>query len=278
MSKPSRREHIATFYNKVRHHAFSLYEKNEDPDETLSYIIDRYKLIPTLRAGISAEILAYHEYREEMMLEPLLDAGVKADLTGIKKGVPTNFDVTTNLAYKDIEDYKDIIIKRGKQYEIILVKNGNFEFIPLKFPLCKGCGNFSHYVLFMSEPQSEVFWHASTTQVLIEYCPVCYEFREIEYFSYLINSMNILSRELYGDQMYPETERPQSEIEEIMINEAISIVQFIEKSTGKLLSALSEGDYIMTDPRTGAGYHGGRIYWTHPLANTYINDTIDYSY
>lgn len=278
MSESARKEHPATFYNKVRHHAFSLYEKNNDPDETLSYIFSKYKLIPTLKAGLRAEILAYHEYRESMSLEPLLDAGVKADFTGMKNGVLTNFDVTTNIAYKDINDYKDVIIKREKPYEIILMKEDNFEFFPLRFPICKGCGNFSHYILFMSEPQSEVFWHASTTQVLIEYCPYCYSYRELEYFSYIFYSLNIITEELFGDQMYPETRRPQCQIKKIIKDETTNIVRFFEKSSGKLLSALSEGDYIITDPRSGDGYHGGRVYWVHPLANSYIENIIDYSY
>jgi|GEM_PF-4965236 len=51
-----------------------------------------------------------------------------------------------------------------------------------------------------------------------------------------------------------------------------------ESESQKLISALSEGDYIITDPRDADGYPGGRILWVHPLADRFFGDTIDYDH
>ena len=118
-------DHPANIWNKARHHAFAHYEKYGDPDQTINYIISKYRLEPRLQAGIKAEILAYHEFKSSFQLEPLLDAGVKADLTGIKDGRMTNFDVTSNIAYKDISDYSNVIAKRGKPYEVRFYESRN---------------------------------------------------------------------------------------------------------------------------------------------------------
>lgn len=45
-----------------------------------------------------------------------------------------------------------------------------------------------------------------------------------------------------------------------------------------MISAFSEDDYIVTDPRTGDGFYGARIFWVHPLAAGYFGDIIDYDY
>ena len=265
------------YWNQVRHHAFSLYEKIKDPDKTVSYIADKYKLIPPLKAGLKAELLAYHNFREEMLLEPLLDAGVKADFMGVKNGNPTNFDVTTNLDYKDINDYRDVIASRGKQYEIILENDGDFEFFPLRFPICKECGNFAHYILYLSPPTSQVFWFASGTQLLLKYCPNCWTFDEIETYSYIVDALSVTLKEIEADQKYPETRHTQEEIDRIVKDWSIFTVREFEKFSGKLLSAISEGKYFITSSN-GDGYYAGQIYWSHPLASKYVDDRIDYYY
>lgn len=273
-----RREHPATLYNKARHHAFSIYEKTNDVDRTIEIVSDKYKLIKPHIVGLKAELLVYNNFKEQYKLEPLLDAGVKADFAGIKHGTITNFDVTTNISYKNIDEYVEILQKRKKPYEIVLVKEDDFEFFPLRFPICPQCGSFSHYILFMSKPSSQSWFWASTGQTLIRYCPNCENVKTEEYYDCTIGSILYIAEDLSRTQMHDETRDPNLDLDEFIARESISTVQFFESQSQKLLSALAEGDYIIVDPRDTDGYNGGRVLWKHPLADSHLNDIIDFYY
>jgi len=279
MPRSWKKEHPAALFNKARHHMFSVYEKTRDFDKSLE-ILEKYPLVRPSKYGLRAELLFYDKYYRELKLDPLLDAGVKADFSGIRDKKAVNFDVTTNLKYKDINKYVDAVQKKRKRYEIALVnlKSEEIGFFPLRFPICPECGLFSHYVLFMSRPSSDVTWSLSTSQALIRHCPNCYEFDVIEEYSYYMTSVLVELEDISHDQMYEETRDPKFNAEKFIRNESIPIVQSFESESRKLVSALSEGDYIITDPRNGGGYYGGRILWLHPLAVSYIEDTIDYDY
>lgn len=45
-----------------------------------------------------------------------------------------------------------------------------------------------------------------------------------------------------------------------------------------MLSALAEEDYMITDPRDGDDYYGGRLLWKHPLTIKHLDDIIDLPY
>lgn len=110
------------------------------------------KITPNLKAGLKGEIIFYDLYKDELKLDALLDAGVKADFMGIQNCKPVNYDVTTNLKYKDIENYREAMQRKNKLYSIALVnlKSEEVEFFPLKFPICPTCNFFSHYILYIS--------------------------------------------------------------------------------------------------------------------------------
>lgn len=277
MSKPLKKEHPAALFNKARHHVFSVYEKTQDIDKALQ-VLKKYPLVRTSKYGLKAELLFYDRFYTELKLDPLLDAGVKADFSGVRKGKAVNFDVTTNLEYKNINKYVNIIQRKRKRYEIALVnlKSEEVEFFPLRFPICTNCGLFAHYVLFMSRPSSEVTWSVSTSQALIRHCANCFEFDIIQEYSYQIPSILVQLEDLF--EMYEETRDPSLDPDKFVQNESISIVQSFESESQKMFSTFSEGDYIVADPRNGSGYHGGRILWVHPLAIRFFGDTIPYDY
>jgi hypothetical protein len=258
---------------------FSVYEKTKDVDKSLE-VLKKYPLIRSSKYGLKAELLFYDRFYTELKLDPLLDAGVKADFSGVRNKKPVSFDVTTNLQYKDINKYVDVIQKKGKRYELVLVnlKSEEVEFFPLRFPICPECGLFSHYILFMSRPSSDVTWSVSTGQALIRHCTRCFEFDIVEEYSYQIPSILVELEDILSNQMYEETRDPGFDADKFIKNESISIVQSFESESQKMISAFSEGDYIVTDPRTGDGFYGGRIFWVHPLATGYFGDIIDYDY
>jgi len=125
--------HPAEIYHTQRRRVFGIYEKHGF-DRALEYIKNS-NLLPHVKAGLKGEIIFYDRRKRELKLEPLLDVGVKADFTGIRNKKMVNFDVTTNPDYKDIDDYVDLIQKRGKMYAIALV-NPKTEEIVLFHSLC----------------------------------------------------------------------------------------------------------------------------------------------
>jgi hypothetical protein len=130
---------------------FATYEKHVF-DIALE-VLKRTSSERTVKAGIRAELIFYDKCRDKFGLEPLLDAGSKADFVGRrpKERRMTNFDVTTNTDYKDIDRYVDCIRTRGKKYVITLVnlRSEEITFFPLRFPICQDCNRFSHYLLYL---------------------------------------------------------------------------------------------------------------------------------
>jgi len=279
MYKSRKKQHPASLYNKARHHLFSVYEKTHDFDKALS-VLHEYSLVRPSKHGLKAELFFYDKFYRRLRLEPLLDAGVKADFSGLRSRKSVNFDVTTNLQYKDINKYASVVQRKRKRYEIALVnlKSEEVEFFPLRFPICPDCGLFSHYVLFMSRPSSDVFWSSSRSQAVIRYCPQCNEFDVLKEYSYEMSSILVTLEDVKSTKMDPEIGDPNFDLNKFVLDETLPVVQSFESESQKLLSALAEGDYIITDPRDADGYFGGRILWTHPLANNYFGETIDYDY
>lgn len=227
--------------------------------------------IPTTKAGLEGELIFYDIYKDEFRLEPLLDAGVKADFTGTREKVFTNFDVTTNIDYKNIDDYLEVVQERGKVYEIVLVdrKSQDIIFYPLKFPICKNCGSFSHHILYLEPAVTETarLWNTSDEQSIIQYCPKCKDHSEVLTLDFMIPTMGAFLDEISSELDVDETPRYTADaIKQMKNNSSINTVNFAERNCDLLLSGLAENYYVVTDPQHYGGYYDGLLYWRHPLA------------
>lgn len=267
-----KRNQISAFHD-FRRYVFATYEKH-GLDAALD-LVKNSRTLPNIKAGLNGELLFYDKYFEELKPEPLLDAGVKADFTGIREGKLINFDVTTNLNYKDIDAYVELIQKRKKQYEIVLVnlRNEEIEFFPLKFPICPNCEKFSHYILYLEPPTTEFYRmnNVSDEQTIIQVCSKCGHFVE--------NKTTHFAVDLFGpdiEQMSEEQDVDGSlrytteEVKKYQNRESISTIKLFEKDTELLLSGLAENYYVITDPRDADGYWDGMLYWKHPLARDLV--------
>lgn len=262
--------HPAEIYHSQRRLVFGIYEKHGF-DRALEYIKNS-KLWNQTKAGLKGEVIFYEQWKEELKLEPLLDVGVKADFTGIRNKEMVNFDVATNLDYKNIDDYVELTQERGKMYEIALVNLQTEEIIlfPLRFPICPQCGKFSHYILYLEPPSTEMYRinNISDTQTVVQYCPKCKHFEEgmVENFEVysLLYEIEEMTREIDVDEspMYSP-----KEVEKHHLHSSISTVQFFERTTDLLISGLAENHYVMTS-HDGDGYWDGLVHWKHPLAKT----------
>lgn len=264
-------------YHVWRHRIFKSYQ-SMGLDATLD-LLKGSKLSKNAKKGLHGELLFYDEYKDSKKLEPSLDAGTKTDFYGIDDKKPMHYDVTTNLHYKNPNAYLPLR-KKGLDYTIVLVedlKKRKFEFFPLKFPICSDCGQTAHYILYLVPSTSEIYRNLPLTddQRILIYCPCGYN-KELEDFNYVVDSPLELAGEISANQYEEELRDPNFNFKKIIQQESISLVQFFEKESQRLISALVENEYQITD-RDGDGFWEGRICWKHPLAKN-LDDTIDLYY
>jgi hypothetical protein len=78
-------------------------------------------------------------------------------------------------------------------YEIVLVnlKSEEIIFYPLRFPVCPNCGKFSHYILYLEPPTSEInrINHITDVQNVIHFCPTCNFAEEKSFENFIIYSL-----------------------------------------------------------------------------------------
>ena len=68
-------------FHSFRRLVYATYEKH-GIDTALNLLKDS-RALPHIKAGLKGELLFYYKFFEQFKLEPLLDAGVKADLTAV---------------------------------------------------------------------------------------------------------------------------------------------------------------------------------------------------
>ena len=139
----------------------------------------------------------------------------------------------------------------------------------------------------MPRPSDRVFSWVSTAQVLLQHCPHCDvldEFPEFNRYDFQVPSIITHLEEIEIDWDDPDlTHEEKVELlkkrqAEYILGSSLPIVHNFEAESQKLISALVEGDYIITRPQDGDGYYGGRVLWTHPLAKKYFDEVIDIDY
>ncbi len=246
-------------------------------------VLRNARIPPTMRAGVHGELLFYDQFRAKFRLEPLLDAGSKADFTGKRprRSTMINFDVTTNIEYKDVDDYVNCVQIRGKRYEIALVnlKTEEITFFPLRFPICSDCNRFSYYLVYLVPPTTTTYSAANITdeQTIVRYCPWCADGEEIRSYNYEVHSLQATNEYLSSERdVGDSTMYSAKEIREVIDHDAASIIRFFRRLSRLELSGVAENEEKIV------GYKDnfetvGKLYWKHPLAKK-LDDEIDFYY
>lgn len=273
----------ATLWQNVRYHAFAVYEKSHDIDRALAVIAKHPvspELVPRFRAGLKGELILYDAEAESMNLDPSLDAGNKTDFYGIMDGRPVNIDVTTNPAYKDINDYAEFSQKRRRRLYAIAcvdVRRETYEIFPLRFPLCENCQRFSHDLLFMRQPEGDVHFWASQEQRVVRHCPSCETYDELGSYNYFVDSPLFSLRDERSESRADTEEIDDDDFDEneFLERRAVPIANFFEKLDNRLLSGVAETHYVMTSS-DGDGDWMSRLLWHHKLVRD-LDDEISYA-
>lgn len=182
------------------------YESTKDVEEAIQKALDTAKINKNVLnldsnhyKGLKGEIIFYGKNFNSLDLDVLMDSKkVPADFHSPMTDI--YYDVTTNLDYKDIENY---IRNDNREYMLgfVDIKSEEIELIPTSFPLCPDCGEYSHYIYFLddtnkTEIESSIDY---PDQDLVHYCPDCGYYKEIDNSSYYL-----FSPKTYFDDKYPE--------------------------------------------------------------------------
>lgn len=114
--------------------------------------------------------------------------------------------------YKDIGDY---LRDDNREYELAYVdiKSEEIEYIPISFPYCPSCGEYSHYIFFLDDNEKTELTSAIDypDQDLVQYCSHCSYSEEIGYSNYYIFSPETYLKDEFefefGYQSTPEAKK-----------------------------------------------------------------------
>lgn len=268
-------KHPADIFTDIRRHMFALYEKQSEPGNIIEYLQKTYGFHSGIKTGLEAELSFYHQYYDEFQLEPLLDAGVKADFGGMKDGKLTNFDVTSNLDSKTIEEYSEVRERKSREYEIVLWKDNEISLYPLKFPKCQICDGVAHDILYLGDSNSSIYWNCSTGQVVLRYCESCGDYTQMQTHYEIVHS--IKNMRLYMEDNL-EGRFTNSDIEKSIQDRSIELINYFEHISNNLFSSICEIESIKYNPVIDEEFIAGRVYWKHPLAEKVIEDIIEENY
>ncbi len=196
---------LRSFYKK--------YKLTKDIDESIQQALDTAKvnnkilnLNPKHYKGLKGEIIFYGKSYESLDLDALKETG-KTPADFYSPVTNKYYDVTTNLDYKDINDY---IRNDKREYELAFVdiRSEEIELIPTSFPPCPKCGEHSHYVYFLddsnkTEMESSIDY---PSQSLVQYCWFCGYYKEIKYSNYWISSPKTWLEIEFPENDYTELE------------------------------------------------------------------------
>ena len=248
-------------------------------DEAVENLASR-KINLRWKNGLLGELVFYDRCKEYLKLVPTNDLE-KADFYGFRSGHPTFFDVTTNVSCKNLDEYLEYI-KKGKQYEIVIVNPKTFEieFFPLRFPVCKNCGNFSHFIFYLHPPpikkqnasgsSGSTFEMFTYQQEVLQYCAKCDEHEPtdeigVPYWGSALKPVKKLHFKILSPvaRLKQSTESYDRNARDLK-QKGRHIVGFAKRASDRLISCVAENERksFFRDEK----YNPTRLLWRHPLA------------
>lgn len=246
---------------------FKKYQENKDSEESLQKALDTakinnniLKLTPYHYKGLRGEILFFAKYYESLNLDPLVEIGdVHADF----RSQVTNryYDVTTNIDYKNIDDY---IRNDSKECMIAFVNvdSEEVELIPTVFPMCPECGDALHYVYSMDiEGPGELLGIDYPSQDLYNYCQQCDYYEEVSNSFYHIFNPSDDLEFVFGSK----DETTQQAIE-FLNKQWTSIANLARKDFDVFISCVTRPELEMGMNKHDL-YMSNNPKWIHPILN-----------
>lgn len=221
-------------------------------------------MTPSHYKGLRGEILFFAKYYESLNLDPLVEIGdVHADFRSQK----TNkyYDVTTNIDYKNIDDY---IRNDSKECMIAFVDidSEDVELIPTVFPMCPECGDALHYIYSMDTEGSEKLLGIDyPSQNLYNYCQQCDYYEEVNNTFYYIYNPSDYLEFVFGSK----DETTQQAIE-FLNKQWTAIANLARKDFDVFISCVTRPELEMGMNKHDL-YLSNNPKWIHPILDFKIN-------
>lgn len=265
-------------YNHFKAEAFSIYHKNGMGNLYQFLHNIRSKMSVPSWYGLKAELEFYHNYKKEFTLDPLWDYGIKADFSGDINGHShCRIDVTTNIAFKKLQQYEPVQRRDGRLYKIVVMNKDTGkidDIVDLNFPYDKtghgrlldvaifepsevngdGCLSYNYYQRILSVSSYDAMDEALEKNVCTDI--------------YLPDIKTFIS-EIPDD--YPDEEY-MNELNEYLVSSA----KFLSKEYGHNIVACGQRHYRIDNPKTCEGEYVTKLYWKHPVIEDYLPDEFDF--
>lgn len=256
----------AKTYNDIRRIIFST---AHDPEKGFSvaaeWLETTYKrqLDYPSYLGLKAELNFYEKHRRDFFLTVAADTGEHADFAGNFEGIPTRFDVTTNINYKKFRDYEPYV-GDGARYHIALLDKQNFEIIDvfdLAFDRCTCGGHLIPFITMLDgnhNRHGDPLWHNDQAELHI--CSACQQFVEVNRF---YNQIRFSPQEYYNDLLDLEDDERSGLYEKYCLEN----YKYFRRTHQENLMGIAAPTYV------NAGYKGEDGYWA--LGFAFLNRAVE---
>ncbi|PXX74698.1 hypothetical protein [Rivihabitans pingtungensis] len=266
----------ASEYNRIRRILFcTIHDPAKGFNCAFEYL-DGYKRTLGVHGytGLKAELNFYQKHGREFGLTVAGDMGEHADFAGSYGSQLARFDVTTNINFKQFQDYEPYM-GSGPRYKIALLDQGNFEVIDvldLAFPRCSCGGYLIPSVILLGQNYNR---HGESTwtndQLLVDVCTGCHEYFERNRFTH----HGLLSPQEYFDGFDSQEEYDLA----IQATEQhlVDAYKYFRREHSDYLMAVGQHDYIVTEP-DGGGYWAINLSFVNQAVAQDMPDEIECSH
>lgn len=272
------KEHPATIYNRIKAIVFSKLYK-DGVSETYKYLDTQREIlgIPSWY-GLKAELDFFTGYKDEFMLDPTLDYGIKCDFTGDIDGCNRcRIDVTTNIELKRLKQYEGVQQRDHRMYKIVLMnkQTGKIDDIfDLNFLPDNNGGRLFDVAIF--EPMEyghdgapkynyyqRILTLSSSMQTVVEEKKLVTE--------WYIPDILTKKYEIYEE--YADCDDESGIEDKLLEKDLAETAKFLSKATD--FNVVACGQVIKKmNPYTYEEDEETRIYWKHPVIQEMIDDII----
>jgi len=263
-------DHPANTYRNFRAKYFGIARKHDF--RTAYYVLesDREKLNmdPRDYAGLLSELIFLETHYDDFDLDPTLDCGSHADFRGSFKNNNARFDVTSNLDYKDLEDYEPMQ-KEGRPYYIALVDPERKEIdriIDINFPFCEICGGRLINTVIVENINYTRQRTPTQTERIVKVCSNDLTHNiDCDSFEYFVPTIDEEEQYLL-ENYHNDPKYLQNQLDQLPQKYGIDHSLFFSKKIGEKIHACAHDVFRITD-KDGGGYTETELFWTTDLVD-----------
>lgn len=262
--------HPANKYRNFRAKYFGMARKHDF--RTAYYILEKDRENSSLNdknyTGLLSELIFLEAHYDDFDLDPTLDCGSHADFIGFFKNSNARFDVTSNLDYKNLDDYEPMQ-KQGRPYYIALIKPDRRKvekIVDINIPFCEVCGGRLINTVIVEGINYTRQGTPTQTERVVKVCSNDLS-HNIDYasFNYFVPTIDEAEHHLC-EKYHDDQEYLQNKLDQLPDKYGIDHSLFFSKKIDEKIHACAHDVFRMTD-KDGGGYTETELFWTTDLVD-----------